>query len=70
MAKWIELREVSMINGVANTVTVDADKIEAYGISVVEYKYVLVRLSGGHQFFVSNFPEDIKRRINDAKAGL
>jgi hypothetical protein len=67
MAKWIELREVSMTNGVANTVVVDADRIESYGTSVVEYKYVLVRLSGGHQFFVSNFPEDIKRRIAEAK---
>jgi hypothetical protein len=64
MAKWIELREVSMINGVANTVIVDAEKIETYGTSVVEYKYVLVRMSGGHEFYVSNFPEDIKRRID------
>lgn len=56
-----------MTNGVANTVVVDADRIESYGTSVVEYKYVLVRLSGGHQFFVSNFPEDIKRRIAEAK---
>ncbi|MBW4891950.1 hypothetical protein KXQ82_19655 [Mucilaginibacter sp. HMF5004] len=67
MAKWIELREVNMINGVANTVTVDAEKIEAFGTSVTEYKYVLIRLSGGHTFHVSNFPEDIKRRMSDAK---
>jgi hypothetical protein len=67
MARWIELREVSMLNGVANTVTVDADKIESFGTSVTEYKYVLIRMSGGHAFHVSNFPDDIKRRMNDAK---
>jgi hypothetical protein len=68
MAKWIELREVSMINGVANTVTVDADKIESYGTSVKEYKYVLIRLNGGHEFYVSNFPDDIRKRMTEAKA--
>ena len=55
------------MNGVASTVTVDAEKIEAFGTSVTEYKYVLIRMNGGHTFYVSNFPEDIRRRMNDAK---
>ncbi len=68
MAKWIELREVNMINGVANTVNIDVEKIDTFGTSVNEYKYVFIRMSGGHSLYVSNFPEDIKRRINEAKA--
>ena len=67
MATWIELREVNIINGVAATIFVDADKIETFGTSVNEYKYVLVRMSGVHNFLVSNFPEDIKRRIREAQ---
>jgi hypothetical protein len=67
MAKWIELREVSIINGVANIVNVDAEKIEAFGMSVKEYKYVFIRMSGGHEFYVSNFPEDIRKKMNEAK---
>ena len=65
MAKWIELREIG-VNGVANTVNVDAERIETFGISVLEYKFSWIRMQSGHEFMVSNFPEDIRLKIKEA----